>query len=79
MPGVGLEPAPDGGGLEAAGQDDDAGEGGAQAGAAVGFPPVQVRPLGQLADGHHGGHELPAGERRTRSVGSCPSRIAEAT
>jgi hypothetical protein len=55
---VGLDLAPDGGGLEAARQNDDAREEGHQAGAASWFPPVQVGPVGQLADGYEGGREL---------------------
>jgi hypothetical protein len=43
---VGLDLAPDGGGLEAARQDDDAREEGLQIGAALWTPAVQVRPLG---------------------------------
>ena len=47
--------------MEGAGQDDDAGEEGAQAGAALWSPAVQVGPLGQLADGDEGDRELLAG------------------
>ena len=51
-PGVSLDLVPDGGGMEAARQDDDTGEEGAQAGGASWFPAMQVPPLlGQLADG----------------------------
>jgi hypothetical protein len=59
---VDLDLAPHGGGLEAAGQDDDAGEERAQPGAAWRSPTAQVRPLGQLADGDEGDSELLAGE-----------------
>ena len=62
QPGVGLDLAPDGGGLEAARQDDDAGEEGPESQPCVAAPAVQVRPLGQLADGDEGDRELLAGE-----------------
>jgi hypothetical protein len=59
---VGLDLAPDGGPLESARQDDDAGGEGPQTGVALWPPAVQVRPLGQLADGDEGGRELLPGE-----------------
>jgi hypothetical protein len=43
---------PDPGGVEAGGEDDDAGEEGLETGATLWSPAVQVRPLGQLADGN---------------------------
>jgi hypothetical protein len=47
---------------EAGGQDDDAGEEGLKAGTTLWAPAVQVRPLGQFADGDDGDRELLAGE-----------------
>jgi hypothetical protein len=40
---------------------------------------VQVRPLGQLADGDEGDRELLAGAPAVEESGSWPLRIAEAT
>ena len=67
-PGVGLDLAPTGGGLEAAGQDDDAAKK-ARRPARRGPPAVQVGPLGELADGDEGDRELLAGEVAGEGIG----------
>jgi hypothetical protein len=59
---VGVDLAPYGGGLEAAGQNDDAREEGAQTGSASRPSAVRERPLGQLADGDEGDRKLLVGE-----------------
>jgi hypothetical protein len=61
-PRVCLDLAPDGGGLEVARGDDDAGEECPETGSPLRAPAVQIGPLGQLTDRDERGRELLAGE-----------------